>query len=238
MTTFEELLAITGTMAVGYAITIVVLVAMLRPLEVVMDTVEEHVTVSFWSGVGVQFLILPVFLVLVLALVLSIVGILLVPVAVLLFIVAMCGWVTMGGVAVAGAVGRATLDRTSRRSRARLLRAVTVGYVIVWLPWIAAAVTDDVPVLGVLLRIAALATSWVLFTVGMGAVFRARAGRRPGRSRRSAYEEDAATARDGARTPAYGARGVSTPASDSEENAADWATPTPLHGVAAVRRPN
>lgn len=226
MTTFEELLAIGGSMAVGYAITIVVLVAMLRPLEAVMDTVEDHLTMSFWIGVGVQFLTLPVFLLMILALVLSIVGILLVPIAILLFIVAMFGWGTMGTVAVVGAVGRATLDPASRRSRARMVRALTAGYVIVWLPWIAAAVTDDIPAIGLSLRVAALASSWVVFTVGLGAVFRSRAGRRDARARARRYDA-AHTAEDGAPQSA----------SSSATDASDWATPTPLHGVAAVRRP-
>lgn len=226
MTTFEELLAIAGSMAVGYAITIVVLVAMLRPLEAVMDTVEDHLTLSFWIGVGVQFLSLPAFVLMILALVLSIVGILLVPVAILLFIVAMFGWATMGTVAVVGAVGRATLDRASRRSRARMVRALTAGYVIVWLPWIAAAVTDDIPAIGLSLRVAALATSWVVFTVGLGAVFRSRAGRRDAHGRARRHDATYATP-DGATKTA--------PSAPAET--ADWATPTPLHGVAAVRRP-
>lgn len=227
MTTLGTLLAIAGAMAVGYAIMIVVLVAMLRPLEAVMDTVEAHLTTSFWIGVGVQFLTVPAFVLMVLALVLSIVGIVLVPIAILLFIVAMFGWATMGTVAVVGAVGRATLDQASRRSRARMVRAVTVGYLIVWLPWIAAAVTDNVPAIGLSLRVAALATSWVVFTVGLGAVFRSRAGRRHPRDRRQGV-----TASHSASHGAPSA-GSAAPSADAPE----WATPTPLHGVAAVRQP-
>src|SRR5690606_155470 len=105
----------------------------------------------------------------------------------------------------------ATDDRA--RLRAGLLRALLIGYALIWLPWLAAALLVSVPGLGLATRIVALAATWVAATVGTGAVLRSRGGVRI---------PDV--------VPARSALSASAPAPD-------WSTPTPVMGVVAARLP-
>jgi hypothetical protein len=193
-------------------IALVVLVTALGPLEGVIRTVEADVSGAFWRGLLAQAIVLPVLSLVLLGLALTVVGLLLVPIVLLGATVATAGVGTLGVLALAAVIGRARAADESARSRARLLRALLSGYAVVWLPWLAAALLVAVPVLGLTTRIVALATTWVLLTVGIGAVIRSRGGVR---------------VPDLPSAPSIGGRPAPQP---------DWSTPTPVAGVVAAPR--
>ncbi len=210
--TAHALLQVTGVAVIGLVIALVVLVTALGPLEGVIRTVEADVSGAFWRGLLAQAIALPILSLVLLGLALTVVGLLLVPIVLLGATVAGAGIGTLGVLALAAVIGRARAVDESARSRARLLRALLSGYAVVWLPWLAAALLVAVPVLGLTTRIVALASTWVLLTVGIGAVIRSRGGVRV---------PDLPTA------PAIGGKPAKQP---------DWSTPTPVAGVVAAPR--
>jgi hypothetical protein len=148
-------------------------------------------------------------LLLLLGLVVSLIGILLIPFAIVAYVVALDGLLTLGFLAVARFTGRAFF-RGSPDSRAVHLRSLFVGLVVYLGLWFLAATFAWNPIAGSVLRAVALAGSWVALTFGLGATILTRAG----------------TRRDGDR-----GRRVRPPDDLS------WQTPTPVTGVVAARRP-
>lgn len=211
--TGSALLQVGGVSIIGLVIALVVLVTALGPLEGIIRTVEADVSGSFWRGFVAQLIVLPALGVALLALALTVVGLLLVPIVLLAATLGIAGVGTLGLLSVAAVIGRARSRDDAARSRARLLRALLTGYGLIWLPWLLAAVTVAVPGLGLATRVIALASSWVVVTVGIGAVVWSRGGLR---------------APDRMMPLAAGA----TPATQP-----DWSTPTPVGGVVAARRP-
>lgn len=182
-----------------------------RYLDGVVEMLEAGFARSFWTGVAAQLAIAPVAILIVLALAITILGILLIPFAIVAYVLAIAGVVTIGFLAVARLTGDSLWGRgaAAKRLSARgaALRAVVLGtwcYMGLWL--LAAAFTWQPWVFGVL-RGVAVAVTWVAVTAGIGAVVRSRGGMR----------------RIVPRT---------APAADM-----DWQTPTPITGVAAARRP-
>ncbi len=213
--TGAALMRLGGVAVIGLVVALVVLVTALGPLEGVIKTVEADVSGAFWRGLLVQAVTLPILGAILLALALTVIGLLVVPIALLASSILVAGVSTLGILAVAAVIGRARASGDRARSRAGLLRALLIGYAIVWLPWLAAALLVSVPGLGLATRIVALASTWVLATVGTGAVMRSRGGVRI---------PDVVPARQ-----AIGARAAAAP---------DWSTPTPISGVvSAVRLP-
>jgi hypothetical protein len=209
VTTFGAVKIVLGWFAVLFAIAIGVLLFAEKNLDEVVGALEQQFAKSFWTGVLAQLAILPVLAVAVVGLALSIIGILLVPFAVVAYIVALAGLVTLGFIAVARFTGRAFSSRTGS-SRAVSLRSLFIGLVIYVGLWMAAAAFNWSPIAGSMLHAVALAGSWVALTFGLGATILTRAG----------------TKREGER-----ARRAQTPDDLS------WQTPTPVTGVVAARRP-
>ena len=179
-------------------------------LQAVEEALERRFARSFWTGVLGQLAIAPVLLLLLVALALTLIGILLIPFAVVAYIIALCGLLMLGFLAVARFTGRAFSGSRPLPGRRLNLRALLIGisiYVGLWL--LAAAFTWN-PMAGAVLRAVALAGSWVALTLGLGATLITRAG----------------TRRDGERQRA------AAPAADMS-----WQTPTPVTGVVAARRP-
>jgi hypothetical protein len=210
----SALLQVSGAALIGLVIALVVLVTALGPIEGIIRTIEADVSAAFWVGVVTQFITLPAIGVALLALALTVVGLLLIPVALLAALLASTGVATLGLLSVAAVIGRARSADGDARSRARLLRALLTGYGLIWMPWVVASLSVAVPGLGLATRVLALASSWVVITVGVGAVVRSRGGLRvPDRL---------------------------VPISAGTSAAAmqpDWSTPTPVAGVVAARRP-
>jgi hypothetical protein len=212
--TGSALLQVSGVALVGLVLALVVLVTALGPLEGIIRTVEADVPAAFWGGVVAQLITLPVIGLALLGLALTVVGLLLIPIALLAATLAVAGVGTLGLLSVAAVIGRARSTDGDARSRARLLRALLTGYGLIWVPWVVASLTVAVPGLGLATRVLALASSWVVITVGVGAVVRSRGGLRvPDQLVPISAGTSAA-----AKQP-------------------DWSTPTPVTGVVAARRP-
>ncbi len=181
-------------------------------LEGVVDVLEQ----SFWRSLSVGLLgelgVLPVMLLLIVALAITVIGVLLIPFAVVALVLAVAGLATLGFVAVARLTGGAIGGRANAQlsSRGSSLRGVVVGLSIYMGLWLLAAALNDVPVAGMVLRLLALAATFVAATAGFGAAILSRGGTR----------RDAAV--------------VMAPAPALD---AGWQTPTPVSGVVAARRP-
>lgn len=182
-------------------------------LDGVVDVLQESFWRSFFVGIAGELGILPAVLILVVGLAITIIGALLIPFAVVAFVLAVAGLATLGFIAVAqltgGSIGGKSVERLSARGGA--LRAVVVGVTLYMGLWICVSVLGFVPAAGTILRIVAILVTYVAVTAGFGAALLSRGG----------------TRRDAAMTQAP------APALD----AASWQTPTPVTGVVAARRP-
>lgn len=212
-TTWQAVKLVLGFFAVLVIIGLGVLVFAERNLDGVVASLERAPMKAFWLGVLGQLAMLPVLLLLCLALTLTILGILLVPFAIVAYVVAVAGLVTLGFLAVSRLTGSAIAAHgdSARTARGEHLSALFVGLVIYFGLWLVAALLLRVPVAGDVVRGLALAVTWVAATAGLGAAIVSRAGTERG-------------------LPGAPAR---RPVADE----LSWQTPTPITGVAAARRP-
>jgi hypothetical protein len=182
-----------------------------------LDGVATELERDFGRALLVGFLaelaLAPVLGLAVVGLALTIVGLLLVPFAIVAYALAVAGLVSLGILGMARLVGGVLSGDSGRRLSASgaSLRAVVLGAIVLMVPWGATLAVGAVwPTGEWLLGIAAAGISWVAATAGFGATLLSRVGMRPVR------------------------------ASASREIPVDqyaWATPTPVTGVAAARRP-
>jgi hypothetical protein len=179
-------------------------------LEGVVDTLEMRFWRSFAVGLAGALAAIPVLVLMIVALCITVIGILLIPFAVVAYVLALAGLLTLGFVAIArltgGALGSDAVRRLSARGSA--LRGVVIGMLILLGLWIIAGALSGLPVVGALLRAIAVMVTFVAATAGLGATILSRAGTRP----------------------------VEATAAKPVEPAV-WQTPTPVTGVAAARRP-
>jgi hypothetical protein len=179
-------------------------------LDGVVIALERGFARSFWIGVFGQVVMLPALLALVLGLAITVIGVLLIPFAIVAYVIAAAGLVTLGFLAIARLTGGAfASDRGTTSARGVHLRALIIGLVVYLAVWMLAALFTWNPVIGAILRAVAIAITWVAATVGLGATIASRAG----------------THRSGAGS------GKKT---HTDEYA--WQTPTPVCGVAAATR--
>ena len=198
-----------GWFAVLCAIGIGVLLFAERNLDGVVRSLELQFSRSFWVGVLAQLAAIPLLLLVMLGLAVTLIGILLIPFAVVAYVVALAGLCTLGFLAIARFTGRVFFGKAAP-SRATSLRSLILGLGIYIGFWLLAAVFIWNPVAGSVLRAVALAGSWVALTFGLGATILTRAGtQREGDSVRRAKPVDDLS----------------------------WQTPTPVTGVVAARRP-
>ena len=209
LTTWGAIKMVIGWFAILFAIGIGVLLFAEKNLTGVVLALDQQFSRSFWVGLLTQVGAMPVLLLICAALTLSIIGILLIPFAIVAFVIALAGLLTLGFLAVARFTGRAFF-RDAPDSRTTSLRSLSVGLVIYVGLWMLAAAMSWSPVAGSVLRAVALAGSWVALTFGLGATVLTRAGtqRESDRGRRPQVPNDLS-----------------------------WQTPTPVTGVAAARRP-
>lgn len=156
-----------------------------RPyLETVSDTVRGSALRSGATGLAASFLVVPAFVVLIVALAVSIVGIPFLLVAVPLYPLAVFGAAVFGLLAVSHAIGERTAEQSRqpfdlryRNSYAYLL----TGLAMLLTPHLAGhliQMTGFLSFIGTLLIIVTWAAIWVCATVGLGAVILSRAGTR------------------------------------------------------------
>jgi len=153
-----------------------------RQLETVADTVWHSFWRSFLAGLFAQPLIVPVFGMLLVGLALTVVGIVVIPFAVVGFVVALVLAALGGFIAVARTVGEIYLRRKMARGEAvqtwgsyRYVVYGLAGLLALWLPVI---LLGWVPVAGTVLTVSAAVMTWMLATAGFGAAIISRAGMR------------------------------------------------------------
>jgi hypothetical protein len=201
-----------GWLAVLAIIGIGVLVFAGTNVDAVTAALERDFGRAFLAGIAGQLAFLPALALLLVGLALTVLGILLIPFAIVAYVIATAGLVTLGYFAIARITGRtllhsAALDERGRRAAA--LKALLIGLVIVMSPWLAAALLAWQPTASLVARTMAFAVTWVAATAGLGAALISRGG----------------------------VRRLTAPAAQKAMNAASWQTPTPVSGVAAARRP-
>lgn len=159
------------------------LVTFARPsLETVSDTVRHSLGRAFLVGLLAQVLVIPTFGMLVVGLALTVVGVLLIPFAVVTYVLLVLAALVLGIVAMAHAMGEAY---TRRRMALGVLlspnsyRYVLVGLVAFLALWAVWALFGWVPMAGSLVFGGAALVTWLLTTVGFGASLLSRAGVRP-----------------------------------------------------------
>ncbi|HTT68479.1 MAG TPA: hypothetical protein VMF70_10655 [Gemmatimonadales bacterium] len=153
-----------------------------RYLEVVADTASQAFGRSLVVGLLGQLLLLPTLAMLVVGLIFTIVGILLLPFAVIAFLIAACLSVLGGYLAVAHAVGE-TVSRRRMANGAFVRSPNAYGYLFTGLIgllglWAAAALFGWAGPVVYVFRAAAFVVTWLAGTVGFGAVLLSRAGLR------------------------------------------------------------
>ena len=153
-----------------------------RYLEVVADTASEAFGRSLVVGLLGQLLLFPTLAMLIVVLIFTIVGILLLPFAVIAFLIAACLAVLGGYLAVAHAVGE-TVSRRRMANGAFVRSPNAYGYLFTGLIgllglWAAAALFGWAGPVVYVFRAAAFVVTWLAATVGFGAVLLSRAGLR------------------------------------------------------------
>jgi hypothetical protein len=150
-----------------------------RQLDVVADTVSTSLVRSFFVGLFAQPLILPAFGAMIAGLTLTVIGILVIPVAIVAFGVALLAAALGGYLAVARVAGSAFMKRRKGDHGVEsygILRSVAYGLAILLAVWLPAVVLGPVPVAGSLLTWAAAVFTWMLMTTGFGAALLTRGG--------------------------------------------------------------
>jgi hypothetical protein len=209
LTTLETVKLTIGWFALLMIIGLGVLVFADSNLDGVVLALERGFGKSFWLGLAGQVLLLPGLVVFCVALALTVIGALLIPFAIVAYVIATAGLITIGFLAVARLTGVAfTSDRGTTSPRGVHLRALFMGLFVYLALWLGAALFTSTPVVGAVLRALAIAVTWVATTVGLGAAITSRAGTvRPGNAKGTASADELS-----------------------------WQTPTPVTGVAAATR--
>jgi len=163
-----------------------------RYVEVIADTASNAFGRSLVVGLLGQLLLLPTLAMLIVGLIFTIVGILLLPFAVLAFVVAVIAAALGGYLAVAHAVGE-TWTRRRMANGAFVRHPTAYGYVFTGLVgllglWAAAALFGWAGPVVLLFKAAAFIVTWLAGTVGFGAVLLSRAGLRESFAGRHAGE--------------------------------------------------
>lgn len=166
-----------GWTAMLVIVGILVLVLLSANLEATARTLEQEFGRSFFTGVLGQLGFVPLLLFVCVALAVTLVGALLIPFALVAAPVALAGFVTLGWLALALVTGRALRrSRGTGSSREDALRTLTLGVVLLMLPWVVVAALTGAGTVAVVARLLALAITWVAATAGLGAAVLSRAG--------------------------------------------------------------
>lgn len=177
-------------------------------LEAVVQALENRFSTAFVVGVAAQVGAVPLLALLCLALALTIVGILLIPFAIVAYILGVAGLITLGALAAASVAGHAVI-REGQNVRVRAMRSMVTGTVLLMLPWLASALLVNSQWGGMIARIVAVAITWVAASAGLGAALMARGG----------------------------VRHVHVHVGRTPVSPEGWQTPTPIGGIVAARRP-
>lgn len=151
-------------------------------LETISDTAGHSFLRSFAVGLIAQVLLIPTICLVVLGLVVSVVGVLLVPFVVVVGALLVLAGVLGGVIGVAHAMGEAQTRRRMARGDAlspNSFRYLAVGLAAVLSVWAAWALLGWVPIAGAVMLAAAVVSTWLVTTIGLGAALLSRGGIQP-----------------------------------------------------------
>ena len=208
-TVMKELALTGGWLAMLLIVGISVLIFASTNIDAVAESLERDFGKALLSGIAGQLALLPALAVLVIGLCLTVLGILLIPFAIVAYVLAAAGLITLGYLAMARIAGASVTRSGAAGEREGSLKAMLIGLIILMAPWFIASGLAWSPMGGLIARTVAVAITWVAASAGLGAALNSRGGVR--------------------RAPAQSAR--------QAMNTASWQTPTPVAGVAAARRP-
>jgi hypothetical protein len=205
-----------ATLSLGWLVMLLtigigVLVFASSNLHAVGDGISRGFGRAFLAGIATQLALLPMMVLLVVALCLTVLGILLVPFAIVAYVLAAAGLVTLGYLAMAELLGQALTAQAGgdeKAQRAASLKGMLVGLVVLMAPWFAASALAWSPKWELVMRTIAVAVTWVAGTAGLGGAVISRGGVKRARTQ-----------------------------PPKQAMATSWATPTPVAGVVAARRP-
>ncbi len=182
-----------------------------RYLDGVVRELDRSVPRAFLIGLAGELALAPALGLICVGLALTLLGILVIPFAVVAFVLAAAGLLTLGYLGVASMVGSALMRDNARHSaRGAALRSLLVGLLALMAFWLLAGLVGSSGTLLLVTRGVAVAITWVAATTGFGAAIASRGG--------------ALKRRPLAKSPSGGGDG-------------GWQTPTPVRGVAAAQRP-
>jgi hypothetical protein len=206
----EVLSFVAAWFAVMAAISFAVLLLARSNLVTAADRIRNDFGKALLVGLIGQLALAPALVLLVAGLALTIIGILLIPFALVAYLLAVIGMAMLGFLAMASANGRSLRRGDGDESVGDVTRHLMIGLAAYFALWAVAALVGPLGLVGSLIRAMVVVITWVALTVGFGAVLLSRGG---------------------TRSPA--APAVPEP----EEDSYTWQTPTPVSGVAAARRP-
>lgn len=181
-------------------------------LETIGSTIRTDFSRAFLFGLLGEIAIVPLFLLSVVALAITIVGILLIPFAAVAFALGVMGALALGFLAMSLLAGDAIMrGNTAAGDERPVVSHLITGLSLFLVLWLLSSASAYTGLVGSVLRLLAVLSTWIAATVGLGALI---------------------ITRGGTRTAASVPR---VPPPPAEEYA--WQTPTPVSGVAAARRP-
>lgn len=181
-------------------------------LETIGSTIRTDFSRAFLFGLLGEIAIVPLFLLSVVALAITIVGILLIPFAAVAFALGVMGALALGFLAMSLLAGDAIMrGNTAAGDERPVVSHLITGLSLFLVLWLLSSASAYTGLVGSVLRLLAVLSTWIAATVGLGALIITRGGTRAAAS-----------------VPRV-------PPPPAEEYA--WQTPTPVSGVAAARRP-
>ncbi|HEX5577647.1 MAG TPA: hypothetical protein VFX40_04680 [Gemmatimonadaceae bacterium] len=140
-------------------------------LQIVVNTMQEGIGKSLGTGIIGQLVILPGAVAVVVLLAATLVGVLLIPLGLLAFIVAVVGIAMVGFIAVAIMTGAAlTGGKKDETPNGAMLRAFLTGTAVYLGLWIVVALLSGIPLVGAMVESFVSAVTFIAVTTGFGAV--------------------------------------------------------------------
>ena len=207
------------SLAVGWYLLLAVIglaVVVFAPgkLETISGRIRHDFTRSFFYGLAGQLLFVPALVATIAALAITIIGLIVIPFAIVGYLLAAAGALALGFVAMTYVLGDATMrwrGAAVAGGRTQIFQFLLIGLSIYLVLWVVGGALGGLGAAGGLARFVVMVLTWVAVTVGFGATLASRGGTRS-----------------------------ATPTGPGEPGPTDdlsWQTPTPVSGVAAARRP-
>ena len=208
------------SLAVAWYLMLVVIglpvVLFARPkLDAVTERIRNEFGRAFLFGFVGQILIVPALVAICVALAITLVGILVIPFAIVAFVLAILGALALGFLAMAYVTGDAVMRARGAAppyGPPPVFQFLLIGLSIFLVLWVLGGAFLWAGVLGGILRFIAAVITWVAATVGFGATLASRGGTRVMRT-------------------------ATLPLPEPVVDDMSWQTPTPVSGVTAARRP-